>query len=306
MSKKIVVKHNDLIEAIYKMTSAQNKLLVKLATEMRIEDEDFKVHTFRAQDLLRELGLGEGNHDDLKKAVQGLVYAPMIIPKEKSEMYATPVSVAEYYENGIVELSIDPKLKPYYLQLKNKFTAYEAKYYYVLSSTYAQRLYELLKQYESAGERTIEIAYLRELFVLGNKYKLYADFKRRIIEASVKQINENTDLKISYTEKKLGRKTNALVFKIKKKNPDQKIKTAPLESKHLFEIPNDDLLEVLKKEAKAQRSDAPGLIEDLKILITTDKVIITADDPMFIERLGTLKDFIEDFFDRAGKPVDYT
>jgi len=302
MSKKIVVKHNDLIEAIYKMTSAQNKLLVKLATEMRIEDEDFKVHTFRAQDLLRELGLGEGNHDDLKKAVQGLVYAPMIIPKEKSEMYATPVSVAEYYENGIVELSIDPKLKPYYLQLKNKFTAYEAKYYYVLSSTYAQRLYELLKQYESAGERTMEIAYLRELFVLGNKYERYFDFKKNIVEFAVKQINKNTDLKISYTEYKHGKRVHALIFKIKSRKTPKK---DPLQSKPLFDIPDDDLLSVLKKEAKGQRSDAPGLLEDLDILVTQDKVIISAEDPIHIDRLGTLKDFIEEFFARAGKTVDY-
>lgn len=303
MSKDLVVKHNDLIEASYRFSLIQNRLIVKIATEIRQEDEDFKIHTFQARDLLRELGLGEGNYDDLRRAVRGLVVAPLTIKKPTSTMYATPFSVAEYDDdNSHIKLSIDPQMKPYYLQLKNKFTAYEAQYYYVLSSSYAQRFYELLKQYESIGERKMELTEIREMFMLGNKYKTYNNLKRRVIEPAMKQINAGTDIRISCTEYKYGKRVHALIFKIKSRKTPKK---DPLQSKPLFDIPDDDLLSVLKKEAKGQRSDAPGLLEDLDILVTQDKVIISAEDPIHIDRLGTLKDFIEEFFARAGKTVDY-
>jgi len=303
MSKDLVVKHNDFIEAGYNLNPIQIRVLTKLASMIHSEDEDFKLYEFRAQDLLKELQIGAENYTVLRDAINGFFGKPINIIKVKSNLVLNLLSSAEYFPDGRIELEYSPKMKPYLLQLKANFTRYSAMIFMNLRSKYAQRIYELLKQYETAGERKIELAYLREIFYLQDKYKKYGDFKKRVIESAIREINEKTDIEISYTEFKKGKRVHALIFKIKSQKTTPK--KDPLESKPLFDIPDDDLLATLKKEAKVQRSDAPGLLDDLDILVTQDKVIISAEDPIHIDRLGTLKEFIEEFFTKAGKTVDY-
>jgi plasmid replication initiation protein len=84
-----------------------------------------------------------------------------------------------------------------------------------LKSVYGIRLYELLVQYKAIGERTIKIKYLREILCLGAKYKAMKDFKKYIIESAMKEINEQTDLRISYENIKRGRSIISLHFTIK-------------------------------------------------------------------------------------------
>jgi plasmid replication initiation protein len=70
-----------------------------------------------------------------------------------------------------------------------------------------------------------------------HEYKLTADFKRKILDIAVTQINDHSDLKVSYSDKKTSRAITDFVFKIKDKNapprprkpaiaPDQAVRDA--------------------------------------------------------------------------------
>ena len=79
-------------------------------------------------------------------------------------MQATWIASADYrYGEGCVNIELSQQLRPHLLNLKERFTKYFLRYALALKSTYAVRLYELLKQYEKIGSRTISVEDIRSL-----------------------------------------------------------------------------------------------------------------------------------------------
>jgi len=95
------------------------------------------------------------------------------------------------------------------------FTKYTLEQTSQLKSLYAVRLYELLIQWREARKTPLfELEVFREQLGLGiDDYKRMSDFKRRVLDASVKEINDKTDIKVSYTQEKKG--TTIIGFKFK-------------------------------------------------------------------------------------------
>jgi len=161
----------------------------------------------------------------VKRALEGLLSKPIKIEtvnskgKRKFKIFNF-ISYGEYVEGeGNFIIKIESEFKPYLLGLKEFFSRIPIKYTYVLRSRYAIRLYELLKQYENTGFRIDYVSDLREMLgVEDNEYKVFSDFEKRVIKPAVKEINEKTDLEVSYIKKKTGRKITHIEFEIKSKN----------------------------------------------------------------------------------------
>jgi plasmid replication initiation protein len=64
------------------------------------------------------------------------------------------------------------------------------------------------------GRREFEIPKLKETLGLEGEYPDIDNFKRRVIDVSVAQINAHTDITTSYTQRKTGRNVTHLNFKI--------------------------------------------------------------------------------------------
>jgi len=112
-------------------------------------------------------------------------------------------------------LGSDKELLPYLLELKGYFTEYKLWNAIRLKSAYSIRIYELLKQYEKIGRREIELDQLKEILSIPKTaYKLYADFKRKIILLAQKEINGNTDIKFEFEENKWSRQVHSITFNI--------------------------------------------------------------------------------------------
>ncbi|MBS3953189.1 MAG: replication initiation protein, partial [Methylomicrobium sp.] len=93
----------------------------------------------------------------------------------------------------------------YLSQLSQKFTAYKLKYVAQFKSSYSIRLYEILVQWASVGLREVEVDWLREIFQVQDKYKTIKDFKKYIIDPSVADINDHSNLWVKYGQRKSGR-----------------------------------------------------------------------------------------------------
>ena len=50
-----------------------------------------------------------------------------------------------------------------------------------------------------------------------NEYNRMCDFKRRILDMAVQEINEKTDLTVSYTQEKRGRTITGFKFTVRRK-----------------------------------------------------------------------------------------
>lgn len=115
-------------------------------------------------------------------------------------------------------MKFSPVLEPYLLSIKEAYTKYKLGYVIHFTGAHSFRFYELMKQYEKIGERTITIEEIRELLMLEeNKYTKYNHLKTRVIQKAIEEINKYSDIKVELEkEEKEGKRVVGLVFSINK------------------------------------------------------------------------------------------
>ena len=128
-----------------------------------------------------------------------------------------------------------------------------------LTSAYAVRLYELLIQWREAAKLPMfELDHFRQQLGLSNN-ELFrmSDFKKRVLDLAVSQINEHTDITVSYEQHKAGRVITGFTFSLKQKKQPKDVTPKP---KKATPNPIEDLNTLLKdrkfleKHAKAGES----------------------------------------------------
>ena len=119
---------------------------------------------------------------------------------------------------SIIGIRFSKPILPFISNLSREFTKYALSDIAGINSGYGIRIYELLVQYRQIGKREISVESLRSMLELGKKYPLFADFKKRVIDTAVDQINECSPLSVSYEQKKTGRKVTHILFSFKEKS----------------------------------------------------------------------------------------
>ncbi|MGN4932367.1 replication initiation protein [Bacillus thuringiensis] len=210
----IVSKSNTLIEANSRLNLVEQKILLCLASNIQPNDWDFKTYTFSIKHFHDLLDLnGSTKYSELSKITKELLSKVIEIRTGEDLMQVSWLSSAIYNRNkGTIDMRFDPLLKPFLLELSNKFTSYRLANVIKLKSTYAIRIYELLKQYEDLKERTISLQNLRYYLDAMDIYPNYANFKQRVLKPSQKELNQKTDISFEFEEIKLGRKVQKIKF----------------------------------------------------------------------------------------------
>lgn len=221
----IVSKSNILIEANSRLNLVEQKILLCLASNIEPNDRDFKTYTFPIRQFHDLLGLsGSTKYTELSKITKELLSKVIEIRAGEELIQVSWLSSAIYNRNkGTIDMRFDPLLKPFLLELSSKFTSYRLANVVKLKSTYAIRIYELLKQYEDLKERTISLENLRYYLDAMDVYPNYANFKQRVLKPSQKELEQKTDISFEFEEIKIGRKVQKIRFIIrsqKKKDND--------------------------------------------------------------------------------------
>lgn len=96
-----------------------------------------------------------------------------------------------------------------------------------MASTYSVRLYEFfamrLGTQNMSGTFDYDLNKLRLYLDCTNKYKDFRDFNKRILLQAEKEINEKTNIRMSYAKKKTGRSVTSIKFTFKWKSKDDVI-----------------------------------------------------------------------------------
>ncbi len=262
MDRRLVRKSNYLIEASYKLSAVEQKIILILASMIRPDDREFKKYLLKIGNIAQVIGLNSNNdYTYIKASTQNLLSKVFTITTPDSELQTHWFSSVEYFETrGDVEFTFDPKLKPFLLQLKERFTTYHLQEAVQLKSSFSIRMLELLRQYEKLGERTFEVRALRDLLgVEEHQYKLYADFKKRVILAAQKELAAKTNISFEFTEIKNGYAVEKLRFKIipaTRETAQKAGKTAPA----LVDDPELDRLALLLPEQYRSKDSVRKLL----------------------------------------------
>ena len=217
----IAIQHNNLVEAKYSMTLQQKRIMIWLVSQIKPDDIDFKEHVLNIRELIKICQLsGESSYKEIKDITFSLIEKGIRIiditdPENKREIQVSWLSSADYYK-GQVKLSFSPKLKPYLLQLKEKFTTINVIDLMQFKSIHAIRIYELLKQYQDIGERTLGIEEIKECCGVKDKFKQYIEFEKYLLLIAQREINEKSDIHFEFERIKPSRKIVGIKFIISK------------------------------------------------------------------------------------------
>ena len=218
MNKSMVVSQDfPLVNAKYKITTSEMKFILCAMTQLDSKnDEVLKDYEIKVSELEQKLKTKQ-NETHLKQFAKKLMSKPLEVPTEDGWIVANWFSDIEYIRgHAKFKVRFSEKLKPYLLQLKERFVTYNLRYILPLTSTYSVRIYQLLKEYEKLTKRYFEVEELMELLQVPKSYRNYADFKRKVLQVAEKELLEHTDIYFILEEEKQGRKVSRLIFRIYK------------------------------------------------------------------------------------------
>lgn len=226
----LVTKANELTSASYSLGVAEQRIILLAIIEARSQQrmidargvlrikakayqDNFKVEKHTAYEALKSAskGLFEASfkYDDIDDKTGK--------PRHNVVRWVQKISYID--DAGTVELQFTDAVIPLITRLSEKYTEYELKQVSELQSEYAIRLYELMMQWKTVGKTNqILLDDLRnQLGVKPDQYQAMCNFKARVLDHAVSQINEHTDITAEYEQHKTGRKVTGFTFRFKSK-----------------------------------------------------------------------------------------
>lgn len=234
--KRLIAKDNKLISASYSLGIPEQRLIFLAIIEAREQKQliDARgVLNIRAKSYQEQFKVEKHtSYDALKSATSGLFDAHFEYEDvhEKTGKLARHVirwvqKISYIDDAGMVELQFTDAVIPLITRLSEQYTEYELKQVSELQSEYSIRLYELMMQWKAVGKTNkISVDDLRrKLGVEPQQYKKMNNFKARVLDHAIKQINEYTDIQAEYDQHKDGRAIAGFTFKFKVKKKQEKI-----------------------------------------------------------------------------------
>jgi len=221
-----IYKSNLLMNSLFDLSLQEQRIVLILISMINPrEDKDFRSYEMPVDMFTKIVGVeGKAYHKELDLITDKLMKRVFRIDDpDGGWLKINWLSSCRYKKGeGCIELEISAKLHPYLLDLKSHYTSYRLKNILPLRSGYSIRLYELLKQYETIGERYLGVDEMRQMMEIEEtEYKNYNDFKKKVILKAQKELLEKTDLCFDFKEKKKVRKIIGIYFFIKRNVPEE-------------------------------------------------------------------------------------
>ena len=214
-NRNIVKQDYHLVNAKYKLNTSEIKFIMTVLAQVDKDDVDFKEYEIKISELEAKLQ-SEQNETRLKQFAKKILSKPLEVPTNDGWVIFNWFEHIEYLRgHSKFKVSISKKLKPYLLELKERFVKYNLKYILPLTSNYSIRLYQLLKEYETLTRRTFTVTELQDLLQVPPSLKIYNRFKEKVLVIAEKELIENCDIFFEFEEIKDGRKINEILFRIK-------------------------------------------------------------------------------------------
>lgn len=223
MSNLIVYKSNYLIEASYKLSQIEQHIILYCISKINPLDKDTeeqKIQTIYADDFIKQYPNMAKNHvyKQLKDGINDLYNRSLVVKKpERIEMFRWIQAKYYYDQDGKAIIKFSDDIMPYLTDFKEQFTKYKLRNISAFKRIYSIRLYEILTQYKALKSRILSVSDLRILLELYEKYFEFKELKRNVIDPSIEEINEKSDLLVDYKLIKKGRSIDSIEFIIKDK-----------------------------------------------------------------------------------------
>lgn len=242
MKNDLVVKTNRLNQAFQVLSLAEFHLVQLAIVDARDTGTGLTTNTPLRIDALRYADVfgttRQNAYMRMKEAEDTLFNRRFSFFDEDGKLVKSRwISQVRYLDSeGAIEIVFTPAVVQGISRIngvKEFFTQYLLSQTSQLKSIYSSRLYELLIQWRSSGTTPIINLedFRAQLGIENNQYRLMSDFKKRVLDLAISDINDKTDIKATYKQHKKGRSISGFSFSFKNK----KSKAQPIEKLNLSE-----------------------------------------------------------------------
>ncbi len=223
----IIDKNSSSIQISNKISLTQRKCynyMLKIAKNEFKKDKNRRIFQITADELMLFFKIGNKNHTYIKNELEILNRTQVrynILGKNRrtKESGAFTLIAGFKYKHGVISYSFPPHIEEMILDPKifGKINLVVIK---SLRSKYSIALYELAEDYINVQIPKMSMEKFRELMgVKEGQYSSIKDFRKRVIEVAIDEINrsDNISFSISYELLKTGRKITHIKFTTHKK-----------------------------------------------------------------------------------------
>lgn len=207
---RMICQANTLVEAKQQLSLNAAKLFRGAVMQINLEDESLRTYTLSFQELSEYLGKPMKYIKEIAPRLSEELIDSKIYFRTQggAEGIANIVSVCAYDKKQGLSFRLNGDLRPYLIGLKSHYTQIESLEYAKFTSLYAMRIFEII--HANITTRLlpkegyyVDISIDDILFALDYDYKDAYDFKRYVLDVAVKEINQHSEILISYERLKL-------------------------------------------------------------------------------------------------------
>jgi len=221
MSKtNTIVKANVLIEASYRLTLNEQRLILLAISKVNPLEKltEGRLFVVTVKEWQECYGCTYSSANEAMMEAEPTLFERQITLHVGNDYIKTRwiQSVRYYARQGKIGIRFSYDLSPYLSELRSHFTSYKLKEISGLTSVYAVRLFEMLKQFGDINKSryfVIRVDDFRNRLGIEDEYSRFGNLKAKVIEVAVNQIKQNTEFKnLSYKQETEGRKVVRLAF----------------------------------------------------------------------------------------------
>ena len=218
--REIVKADNELFRAKYGMKNTlAGRIFMAFASlvdENDIATEgrgNFIRYSIPASSVIGDIDAGGDYYKELKKAAHSLLDQKLFRKIGKNGFQGYTLFATIIYENGIITGEFHQELKPFFLEVKKKFTRLSLNQYLKLPSVYSQQMFGFLQSWHDQPEIEVPVQELHEMLDTPESLrKDFRNFRLRVLEKAHKDITGLTSLRYEWEPIKKGRAVVAVRF----------------------------------------------------------------------------------------------
>lgn len=220
----LVVLHNALVNARFRMSTLQMRLFMLLLSRTGKDDDTLATHNISVRELCPDTA-SKAVYADVNTMREGMLGFVMNVEELGPNGVRVPnpnllgrplMGVCDYLQGeGMIRAAFNVHMRPYVLDLKNGFfTKASLTHLLKLKSPFSHRIYLLLREFAAMGlaRRVLGLDELRTILDMGDEYAGRFDrFRVRVLDRAREEL-AHTDLPFTYTTKTHMRAVSEIVF----------------------------------------------------------------------------------------------
>lgn len=217
MTDLIIRKSHQIIEAGYKLSLAEQRIILLSLAKLDNRDITQSKVTLYVKDYAESFGLSETSaYTELQKASKRLYDRSIILHGEDETTEFRWIESRTRYHKGEGRISFEfsRRVIPYLFELDKRlgYTQYHLLSVSGFNSVYSIRLYELCKKIQGMANQVVDVDDIRRILMLEDKYSQYRELNKFVLKVAIAEINAKSDLFVSFEPIKRGRTIVALKF----------------------------------------------------------------------------------------------